>query len=328
MANAAVRDARPLTSSTSQEVARIHDGNGQVPAVSVLMPVYNTEAYLAPAIDSILNQTFGDFEFIILDDGSTDRSPEIVREFAARDSRIRFVPAAHQGYVALLRQGLALCRGEFIARMDSDDISMPQRFERQIEFLRAHLDVVVVGSRIVLIDPYGSRFEKPQHYLEHDQIEAELLAGVGWAIVHPAAMMRRDAVNKLGGYRQDLCVSEDLDLFLRLAEIGKLANLPEVLLQYRQHLTSVNFTRYKEQKAVKRQIVAEAYRRRGMTMPAEWRFQERRLLPHPEQHRRWGWAALQNGNIHVARKHAWAAMRGAPLQIESWRLTACALRGR
>ena len=90
---------------------------------------------------------------------------------------------------------------------------------------------------------------------------------------------------RVGGYREDLMVSEDLDLFLRLAEVGKLGNLPDVLLQYRQHLQSVNYTRYEQQKAVKRQIVAEAYKRRGLPMPANWSFRERKLLPHPEQYR-------------------------------------------
>ena len=302
--------------------------NGKVPAVSVVMPVYNTEAFLAPAIDSILKQTCADFEFIILDDGSTDSSVSIIQQFAETDDRIRFFPLEHRGYVSLLRRGLNHCRGELVARMDSDDISMPDRFEKQLAFLREHPEMVAVGSRVVLIDPYGSRVEKPTHKTEHVEIEAELLNGVGWALVHPTVMMRREHLMKVGGYREDLAVSEDLDLFLRLAEVGKLANLPDVLLQYRQHLGSVNYTKYEQQKAVKRQIVAEAYRRRGLPMPANWAFRERKLLPHPEQYRRWGWAALRCGNLSVARRHAISAIRQAPLSVDTWRLTVCALRGR
>ncbi|HYO11545.1 MAG TPA: glycosyltransferase [Tepidisphaeraceae bacterium] len=303
-------------------------GNGKVPAISVVMPVYNTEAYLAPAIESILAQTFGDYEFIILDDGSTDSSVHTIQQYAEHDERIRFFPLEHRGYVSLLRRGLNHCRGEFVARMDSDDISTPDRFEKQVAHLRQHTDVVALGSRVCLIDPFGSQFEKPAHKLHHAEIEAELLNGVGWAIVHPTVMMRRDALMKVGGYREDLMVSEDLDLFLRLAEVGKLANLPDVLLQYRQHLGSVNFTKYEQQKAVKRQIVADAYKRRGMPMPANWAFRERKLLPHPEQYRRWGWAALRSGNLSVARRHAISAIRQAPLSMDTWRLTVCALRGR
>src|SRR5436190_13777792 len=115
------------------------------------MPVYNTERYLKYALESVLAQTFTDYEFIILDDGSTDSSVHIIQEYAENDERIRFFPLEHRGYVSLLRRGLNHCRGEFVARMDSDDISMPDRFEKQIGFLRAHPDVIVVGSQIKVI---------------------------------------------------------------------------------------------------------------------------------------------------------------------------------
>ena len=292
------------------------------------MPVFNTERYLIYALDSILGQTFEDFEFIVLDDGSSDASVHIIQEYAERDDRIRFFPLEHRGYVSLLRRGLNHCRGEFVARMDSDDISMPERFEKQVAYLLAHPDVVAVGSRVVLIDPYGSQCENPSHKTTHEEIEADLLNGVGWAIVHPTVMMRREPLMRVGGYREDLMVSEDLDLFLRLAEVGKLANMPDVLLQYRQHLGSVNYTKYEQQKAVKRQIVADAYRRRKLPMPTNWAFRERKLLPHPEQYRRWGWAALRSGNLGVARRHAWSAIRRDPLAMDTWRLTACVIRGR
>ncbi|MEO6436360.1 MAG: glycosyltransferase [Tepidisphaeraceae bacterium] len=302
--------------------------NGQLPAISVVMPVFNTERYVGYAVQSVLAQTFEDFEFIILDDGSTDSSVHIIQEYAENDDRVRFFPLEHQGYVSLLRRGLNHCRGEFVARMDSDDISTPDRFEKQIAFLRGSPEHVAVGSRVALIDPFGSEFEKPTHKTVHAEIEAELLKGVGWAMVHPSVMMRRDALMKVGGYREDLAVSEDLDLFLRLAEVGKLTNLPDVLLHYRQHLLSVNYTRYEQQKAVKRQIVADAYLRRGLTLPQNWAFRERKLLAHPEQYRRWGWAALRSGNLSVARRHAISAIRQAPLSMDTWRLTACVIRGR
>jgi glycosyltransferase involved in cell wall biosynthesis len=303
-------------------------GNGKVPAISVVMPVFNTERYVAHAVESILAQTFNDFEFIILDDESTDSSVHIIQEFAERDERIRFFPLEHRGYVSLLRRGLNHCRGEFVARMDSDDIAMPDRFEKQIAYLAENPDCVAVGSRVVLIDPYGAKVERPTHKTSHEEIEGELLNGVGWAMVHPTVMMRREPLMRVGGYREDLMVSEDLDLFLRLGEVGKLVNLPDVLLQYRQHLQSVNYTKYEAQKAVKRQIVSDAYKRRGMAFPPNWTFRERKLLPHPEQIRRWGWAALRAGNIGVARRHAWTAIRKAPMSMDTWRLTACVIRGR
>src|SRR5688500_13215824 len=137
--------------------------NGQVPAISVVMPVFNTEDYLASAIESVLAQTLEDFDFIIPDDRSSDSSVSIVQRYAENDDRIRFFPLEHRGYVSLLRRGLNHCRGEFVARMDSDDISRPQRFEKQVNFLRTTPEVVAVGSQITVIDPYGSRVEKPVH---------------------------------------------------------------------------------------------------------------------------------------------------------------------
>ena len=111
------------------------NGNGKVPAISVVMPVYNTEAYVALAVESILAQTFEDFELIILDDGSFDSSVRIIQKFCERDERIRFFPLEHRGYITLLRRGLPHDRGEFVARLDSEDISMTDSFEKQIDYL-------------------------------------------------------------------------------------------------------------------------------------------------------------------------------------------------
>jgi glycosyltransferase involved in cell wall biosynthesis len=291
------------------------------------MPSYNSEAYVHEAIESILRQTVGDFEFVIVDDGSTDETARIVEAYAKQDKRIRFFPLEHQGYVKMLRLGLEKCRAPFVARMDSDDISMPHRFAKQLDYLRKHPECVCIGSRILLIDPYGSPIETPDHKLQHEQIDAELLRGIGWGVVHPVTVMRRDVVMEVGGYREDLAVSEDLDLFLKLAERGRLANLPDVLLKYRQHLKSVNYTQYELQKKVKRGIVADAHVRRGLKMPENWTLPQRKVLSASAQYRRWGWAALRTGNFHIARRHALAALQRAPLSIDSWRLTACAVRG-
>ena len=204
-----------------------------IPMLSVCMPVYNAQAYVRQATESILNQTFGDFEFIIINDGSTDDSRKILEELARRDARIRLVSRPNTGYTKALNEALGMARAPYLARMDADDISLPDRFEKQLEYLRAHPECVLVGSRILTIDPFGSPLYEPRHKLVHEAIEAELLAGVGWAIVHPASMMVREVVDALGGYRPEMEPSEDLDLFLRLAEKGKIANLPEVLLHYR-----------------------------------------------------------------------------------------------
>lgn len=293
------------------------------------MTVYNTELYVREAVGSVLGQTFGDFELIIIDDGSSDRSPAILREFAARDGRVRLVSRPNTGIVRAANEGMAMARGRYIARMDSDDICAPQRFEVQVKYLDAHPECVLVGSRVTVVDPYGSPVFDSGQKLAHEEIEAELLgSGGGWAIVQPSAMMRTEAVRRVGGYRGVHNVSEDQDLFLRLAEVGRVANLPEPLLMYRRHYQSVMHTQWRQRQEVKERIVREAHERRGLPMPADWKFDHWKPTPVAEQVRAWGWAALGRGNISVARKHAAAAVKAAPWSGEAWKLMFCALRGR
>ncbi len=298
-----------------------------LPTLSVCMPVYNADDFVREATESILQQTFTDFEFIIIDDGSTDKSREILEELARRDTRIRLVSRPNTGYTIALNEALQLARAQYVARMDADDISMPDRFEKQVKYLRTHPDCVLVGSRILTIDPFGSPLYEPRHKLVHEAIEAELLAGVGWAIVHPASMMVREQIEAVGGYRAEMEPSEDLDLFLRLSERGKIANLPEVLLRYRQHVKSVNHTRYEEQNHATRRIVTEAYQRRGITLPKDWTLPKREMLPMQKEIDMWAWVALKNGNVSAARRHAMSLVRMAPFSLNSWRLMYCALRG-
>ena len=304
-------------------------GEGEKPTVSVVMTVYNTERYVADALESVLGQTFRDFEFIIIDDGSTDRSTAILNDFTKRDSRLRLVSRPNTGIVAAANEGIGMARGRYLARMDSDDVSLPRRFEAQVRYLDAHPECVLVGSRVTVVDPYGSPVIDSGQKLTHEEIDAELLSsGGGWAVVQPSAMMRTKAVRKVGGYRGRHNVSEDQDLFLRLAEVGRVANLPEPLLLYRRHYKSVMHTQWRQREEVKERIVREAYQRRGLPMPPDWKFDDWKPTPPAEQFRAWGWAALRRGNVSVARKHAVAALRAAPMSSEGWRLMYCTLRGR
>ena len=123
------------------------------PTVSVVMTVYNTERYVGEAVGSVLGQTFGDFEFVIVDDGSTDRSTTILKDFAARDPRIRLVSRPNTGIVAAANEGIGLARGRYLARMDSDDVCLPRRFETQVNYLEQHPECVLVGSRVTVVDP-------------------------------------------------------------------------------------------------------------------------------------------------------------------------------
>ena len=181
-----------------------------VPLISVLMPVYNAEQYIREATESILNQTFRDFEFIITDDGSTDSSREILEEYAANDPRVNLISRPNTGHTTALNQMLAIAKGKYIARMDADDVSMPDRFEKQVAYLNASPECVCVGSRILTIDPFGSPLYEPNHRLVHDEIDKQLLSGVGWSIVHPAAMILKSAIMSVGQYRPETEPAEDL----------------------------------------------------------------------------------------------------------------------
>ena len=301
------------------------------PLVSVVMPVYNAQRYLAAAVDSVLAQTYRDFELIAVDDGSPDQSLAMLRDYASRDNRIRVISRANTGIVGALNDGLAAATGELVARMDADDIAMPQRFERQVQFLAAHPDHVLVGSQVLLIDPEGEPLcTKRDTEYTHERIDAAHLSH-RWPLVHPTVMMRRAAVNAVGRYRTKYQWLEDLDLFLRMAEIGKLASLEEPLLEYRLHAQSVCHTREQDQDAIRPALYAEVYQRRGIEPPRadqEPRRADRSLAAPAEREKLWGWWALIGGNVKTARKYALRTIRAAPLAPESWRLMYCALRGR
>jgi glycosyltransferase involved in cell wall biosynthesis len=295
------------------------------------MPVYNGERFLREAVDSILNQSFGDFEFLILDGGSTDGSPAILQDYAARDPRIRLTVRPGMGLTASLNEMLDQARGEFIARMDADDVSLPERLERQVQHLRGHPECVLVGSVALVIDPEGDPisvwFTKSTHEsLDAQNLDSKLLEA---SLCHPSVMMRREVVLDLGKYDPSCQIAEDLDLWLRLAERGRLANLPEPLLKYRYHGSNKGSgadSASRNQDTI-RQIIVRARRRRGLP---EQPFSPPPLPPStgPESHYAlWAWQALGSGHVQTARKHARRLVLTAPYSIDSWRLLYCTLRG-
>ena len=226
------------------------------PPVTVYMPAYNVGPYVRQAVQSILDQTFGDFEFIIINDGSTDNTLETLQELAAGDSRIKLVSRPNMGVSKTANEAIALARGEFLARIDGDDVAQPTRLEKQVAYLRANPRCVAVGSNVLLIDDDGlPLFVMPQIAFGHERIEAALWKH-GWSMLQPASTFRRDAVLAAGGYRTHLSLHEDHDLFLRLAERGTLENLPDVLQWYRQRLTSLTHT----ESSGSRQVMADILR--------------------------------------------------------------------
>lgn len=290
------------------------------------MPVYNAQRYLAPALDSILAQTFGDFELIAVDDGSKDNSLSILNDYASRDARVRVISRPNTGIVGALTDGIAAARAPLIARMDGDDLSLPQRFEKQITYLNAHPECVLLGTQVLLIDDEGAPIRiKGETRFTHDEIDYAHL-NRSWPVVHPTVMMRRSAIDAVGGYREEFKWLEDLDLFLRLAEVGKLANLPDVLLHYRMHLSSVCHTHKDAQAELRVKLYAQTRQRRGL--PAgDLSLPTTSIKTEGDQHRLWAWWALKDGNVSTARKHAFQSLRKSPFEKESWRIVACALRG-
>lgn len=238
------------------------------PVVSVVMPVYNTAEYLAGAIESILKQTFTSIELIIVDDGSEDGSLQIAEQFEAADKRIRLiVQEGNKGNYPSRNHGMALARGEYIAVMDSDDVALPNRLERQVQFLQEHPGFTMVGSRVLLIDPEGAPVgSKEGLFTEHEDIDAALMERK-WAVVHPTVLMRRSAVNAVGGYREKFRTCADHDIYIRLAELGRVANLPEVLLCYRQHYSSL--TRLKSDQQHNLRLIQRDARERRKLSPLE-----------------------------------------------------------
>lgn len=202
-----------------------------MPAVTVLMAVHNAERHVAQAIDSILAQTFRDFELIIVDDESADRTADVVSRFS--DSRIRYMPAGrHLGLPGALNLGMSRASGELVARHDHDDVSDPRRFEKQVDFFRAHPEAALVGSRAWLIDERGERVGRLDRCL--DDVSVRWYHLLDNAFVHSSVMFRRSVVwEDLGGYDASLVSSEDYELWARVLQRHGAANLPDRLLLYR-----------------------------------------------------------------------------------------------
>ena len=203
------------------------------PLISVMMSVYNAERYVAEAIQSILGQTEGRFEFLIVNDGSRDASGSIIDRYAAQDSRIRAIHQENRGLIASLNRMLDEARAPLVARMDSDDVSRPERFAVQLAWMQAHPDIAVLGTNTDELDADGAFFPCSDFHPEHPADIRERLMAAS-AMCHPSVMMRRDVIRSLGGYRAAFRHCEDYDLWLRVSERHDLYNLPDRLFLYRR----------------------------------------------------------------------------------------------
>jgi len=297
------------------------------PSISVVMPVYNGMRYLRQAIASIRWQTFSDWELLCINDGSTDGSLEILQQFAALDTRIQVLDQDNQGIVEALNHGVRAARGDWIARMDCDDIAIPERFAVQHQFVNEHSEVVALGSNVLSVDSEGMPLFVDRYETEHTAIEQCLLTGSGGSLAHPSVLMRREAVLEAGMYRKKFEWVEDLDLWLRLSERGQLANIPSVLLHYRLHDQSVCWNRRELQHERLQLLHREAHQIRGLPLPHCSRT-KKRLRKQTSAAGKWARRAARAGYFRSAMKHWRRQVSEEPLSLFTLRVTAEAiLRG-
>ncbi|QDS88346.1 putative glycosyltransferase EpsJ [Rosistilla ulvae] len=278
------------------------------PTVSVVVPVYNQQPFVAEAINSLLRQTLSDFEIVALDDGSCDRSGAILDALAAQDHRIRVVHQLNMGRAVTRQRGIDISRGKYIAMMDPDDIAFPWRLERHFRFLEDHPDVVCVGAEHIKICPYGMEIAGSVHLHDHQGIVDRLRTGDGDALTQGASMFHRSAVDSVGGYNLTLKYGEDIEFFLRLSSIGLLANVSWPAIQYRQHPASANQSCTEDELIALQQSLA--------VLGVEW--SPSQLLGPPRTlrerrsmfHLRCARIAMHQGAVHYCGKHLRDAIVG------------------
>ena len=212
------------------------------------MSVYNGERYLREAVDSVIGQTFADFEFMIIDDASSDGSSAIIAEYASRDARVvMHRNSRNMGLSKSLNKGLGFSSGQYIARHDADDVSLPDRLEKQICVLEGHPDVVLVSGNLDLIESDGHVWRQPRRS-GHPLLVAWFLLFYNYLGGHSQVMFRRQAVADVEGYSEKLLYSQDYELWLRLAQVGRIAIIPDVILRHRRHEGSISATHHEAQR--------------------------------------------------------------------------------
>jgi GT2 family glycosyltransferase len=205
------------------------------PRVTVLMPVRDGQRWLGEAVGSVLAQTLGDLELLVVDDGSVDATAGMLARYAAQDRRV--LTQAREGLVAALNRGLAAASAPLVARLDADDVALPQRLERQVRYLDGHPEIALLGSWADGIDGSGRVTDRLRPPPQPERV-ADVLAHIN-PFIHSSVIFRAALARDLAGYRAAFEAAEDDDLWLRIAEVGSVAILPESLIRYRTHKTSV-----------------------------------------------------------------------------------------
>tara|TARA_R110002049_G_scaffold27321_2_gene93954 strand:- start:7473 stop:8471 length:999 start_codon:yes stop_codon:yes gene_type:complete len=261
--------------------------------ISVLMSVHNGMPYLPAAVDSILEQTFTDWKMVIVNDGSTDESTNYLNDLS--DPRIKIIHQEQQGLAAALNHGIQHCDTPFLARLDSDDIALPTRLEKQYQFMRKHPEVGLLGTQFNRLGPQRSGFPSKLP-CGHDEITEALMEGKH-AMCHPTIMCQTQIMRDVGGYWEHP-IAQDWDIYLKMSEKSKLANLDEVLLYYRIHNASLNGQKLAKIRHHQR-YAAECARRRHEDLP----WIELSEYAATEKQRPWTWQVRERLNEHAMRRY-------------------------
>ena len=297
------------------------------PIVGVVMPVYNGERYLAQTIEAVLGQTLSDFEFIIVNDGSVDGSRDVIAQYAKDDRRITVVDQANQGISRALNGGIERVSAPYVAPLDQDDISLPNRFELEVAALDDDPGLVCVSGWYEIIDGQGRYLTTIRQPSDDGEIQRLALAGHA-PVCHSGCMMRRNALVQAGGYDPEFDLAQDLDLYLRLGEIGRLRNIERPVLRYRVHAGASSEQRCAEQRNRARAACERAWARRGIG--GEF---EASNLYRPDSSRssqfkfslQYGWWAFNSRERQTAIAYGVRAVRMMPFHADGWRLLACAV---
>ncbi len=237
------------------------------PLVSVVMSVYNGGQYLHQAIESILNQTFKNFEFIIINDGSTDKSLEIIKGFAKKDRRIKAITRENKGLVASLNEGILIAKGQLIARQDADDASLPTRLEKQVNEFNKSPNLVLLGSSMKVMDEESKTLHTHYVLLGNTELKQELLVRSPFA--HGSTMYKKEVAIKAGLYSQQCWPAEDYEFWLRLGSYGDFANINQPLYIYRENSSGISVQNQHAQNQLKRQVQDIAWQERKQLIKNE-----------------------------------------------------------
>jgi len=233
------------------------------PLITVLMSVYNGERWLPECIQSVLEQTFTNLEFIIINDGSDDSSLQIISHFAKKDSRICFYDRRNYGLTNSLNYGIAKAQGEWIARIDADDIWSSNKLQKQIECIQMNTSFVLVGSGLFLIDENSNQCGVYIYPKQHSRLTRRLSRNSAF-FAHSSALFKLSTMKKLGGYRAQFKRSQDQDLWLRLTEIGKITCIKQPLVQIRKHIDQISLDKSGESQSLYSFIAMTSYNLRKM----------------------------------------------------------------